>query len=102
MKHLKYFFILPIIGTAILYLIIYIKAVKKEFDIHILSKMLFSTMLFGTASIFICYFLSLFIINLFNFQKDPYHAMVFSFFFGGYLMNIFSFKLIKQYKAIKL
>ncbi len=95
---IKYLEYIPLWGSIILLIILYIKDIKtndrltKEF-----IKLFFLTGLVGGISVFIIKLLLIYLSSLFNnlsFLKD--YGFLIAFIIGGYIMNMFLFSLYKK------
>jgi len=97
-KKMNYFIIIPIFGTIIILFTLYVQALKRKVRIKTLAKLWFAIGFFGGFAIFISILLlkiiSL-IISIESFVET--YGMLFAFILGGYLMNIFTIKMINRY-----
>mgnify|MGYP004704626805 FL=1 len=96
-KKINLLIIIPIYGTIILMIWLFIKMIKEEINKKIFYAIFISSVLFGFLSILITILFLNIINSLTNITYfiDNY-GMLFSFIIGGYLMNLFTFILINR------
>lgn len=96
-KKINLLIIIPIYGTIILMIWLFIKMIKEEINKKIFYAIFISSALFGFLSILITILFLNIINSLTNITYfiDNY-GMLFSFIIGGYLMNLFTFILINR------
>lgn len=96
-KKMNYLVILPIFGTVILWLWLFIKMVREKINKKKFHAYFISSALFGFLSILIIILFLNFINSLVdgtNFVNS--YGIVIAFIIGGYLMNLFTFALINK------
>lgn len=94
---MNYLVILPIFGTVILWLWLFIKMVREKINKKKFHAYFISSALFGFLSILIIILFLNFINSLVdgtNFVNS--YGIVIAFIIGGYLMNLFTFALINK------
>ena len=96
-KKINLLIIIPIYGTIILMIWLFIKMIKEEIKKKIFYAIFISSALFGFLSILITILFLNIINSLINIKYfiDNY-GILFSFIIGGYLMNLFTFILINR------
>lgn len=96
-KKINLLIIIPIYGTIILMIWLFIKMIKEEINKKIFYAIFISSALFGFLSILITILFLNIINSLTNITYfiDNY-GILFSFIIGGYLMNLFTFILINR------
>ena len=96
-KKINLLIIIPIYGTIILMIWLFIKMIKEEINKKIFYAIFISSVLFGFLSILITILFLNIINSLTNITYfiDNY-GISFSFIIGGYLMNLFTFILINR------
>lgn len=98
-KKINYVFLIPIYGTVILLLYMFIKMVKKQINKKWFHAFFISCGLFGFLSIIIVmlfmYFINCFI-NISNFIDS--YGMLLNFIVSGYLLNLFTFYVFNKYE----
>lgn len=96
-KKINLLIIIPIYGTIILMIWLFVKMIKEEINKKIFYAIFISNVLFGFLSILITILFLNIINSLTNITYfiDNY-GMLFSFIMGGYLMNLFTFILINR------
>ena len=102
-KKINYLAIIPIYGTIILLLWLFIKMTKQEINKKKFHAYFISSALFGFLSVLIMILFLNFInslVDITDFINN--YGMLFAFILGGYLMNIFTFTLInKKWNGLK-
>ena len=96
-KKMNYLVIIPIFGTVILLLWLFIKMVKQEINKERFHTYLISSALFGFLFILIVILFLNFInslVDITNFINS--YGILLAFVIGGYLMNLFTFTLINK------
>ena len=103
-KKINYLAIIPIYGTIILLLWLFIKMTKQEINKKKFHAYFISSALFGFLSVLIMILFLNFInslVDITDFINN--YGMLVAFIVGGYLMNIFTFTLInKKWNGLKL
>jgi hypothetical protein len=97
-KKMNYLIIIPIFGTIIILFTLYVKALKSKVRFKILAKLWFAIGFFGGFAILLSILLLKFInliISIESFVET--YGMLFAFILGGYLMNVFTIKMINRY-----
>lgn len=96
-KKINYLAIIPIFGTVILFLWLFIKMAKQKINKKKFNAYFISSALFGFLSILITILLLNFINSLVDISNfiNSYGILV-AFIVGGYLMNLFTFTLINK------
>ena len=96
-KKINLLIIIPIFGTIILLIWLFVKMIKEEINKKIFYAVFISGALFGFLSILVIILFLKFINSLINITYfiDNY-GMLISFIIGGYLMNLFTFILINK------
>ena len=96
-KKINYLAIIPIFGTVILFLWLYIKMEKQKINKKKFNAYFISSALFGFLSILITILFLNFINSLVDISNfiNSYGILV-AFIVGGYLMNLFTFTLINK------
>ena len=96
-KKVNYFAAIPIYGSVLLMLLLFIKTAKREIELKEFLACFISSGLMGFFSILISVLLFGFINELLDkntFIND--YGLVFGFILGGYLMNLFTFKMVNK------
>ena len=96
-KKINYLAIIPIWGTIILFIWLFIKMAKQEINKKKFYVYLASSALFGFLSNLIIFLFLYFInslVDITNFIKS--YGMIVAYIGGGYLMNLFTFTLINK------
>ena len=96
-KKMNYLVIIPIFGTVILLLWLFIKMVKQEINKERFHAYFISSALFGFLFILIVILFLNFInslVDITNFINS--YGILLEFVIGGYLMNLFTFTLINK------
>ena len=96
-KKINYLTIIPIFGTVILLLWLFIKMTREEINKKKFHAYFISSALFGFLSILVAILLLIFINSLIDISSfiNNYGILV-AFIVGGYLMNLFTFTLINK------
>ena len=96
-EKLKYFMIIPIWGSIIIIVILFIELAKGKLKRKTFYSILFSIGFFGFLSILASAFFLVFINHIFDIATflDNY-GMLTAFVMGGYFMNIFTFSLVNK------
>ncbi len=96
-KKINYLAIIPIFGTVILLLGLFIKMIREEINKKKFHAYFISSALFGFLSILVTILLLNFINSLIDISSfiDNYGILI-AFIIGGYLMNLFTFTLINK------
>ena len=96
-KKINYLAIIPIFGTVILLLWLFIKMIREEINKKKFHAYFISSALFGFLSILVAILLLNFInsfIDISSFIES--YGILIAFIVGGYLMNLFTFTLINK------
>ncbi len=96
-KKLNYLAIVPIYGTVVLLVWLFIKMAKQEINKKKFYAYFISSALFGFLSILVVVLLLNFInslVDISNFING--YGLIVAFVVGGYLMNLFTFTLINK------
>ncbi|MCI6358185.1 MAG: hypothetical protein MR766_06165 [Erysipelotrichaceae bacterium] len=96
-KKLNYLAIVPIYGTVVLLVWLFIKMAKQEINKKKFYAYFISSVLFGFLSILVVVLLLNFInslVDISNFING--YGLIVAFVVGGYLMNLFTFTLINK------
>lgn len=96
-KKVKYLAAVPIYGSVILLLLLFIKAIKREIDRKEFGACFVSSGFMGFFSIFVSVLLFKFINMLLvtnTFIND--YGLVLGFVLGGYFMNLFTFTMVNK------
>ena len=96
-KKINYLAIIPIFGTVILLLWLFIKMIREEINKKKFHAYFISSALFGFLSILVAILLLNFINSLIDISSfiNNYGILI-AFIVGGYLMNLFTFTLINK------
>lgn len=96
-KKINYLAIVPIFGTVILLLWLFIKMIREEINKKKFHAYFISSALFGFLSILVAILLLNFINSLIDISSfiNNYGILI-AFIVGGYLMNLFTFTLINK------
>ena len=96
-KKMNYFAIIPIYGTVILLLWLFIKMTRGEINKKRFHTYFISSVLFGFLSVLVVILLLNFINSLIDISIfiNNYGILI-AFIFGGSLMNLFAFTLINK------
>lgn len=96
-KKINYLAIIPIFGTVILLLWLFIKMIREEINKKKFHAYFISSALFGFLSILVAILLLNFINSLIDISSfiESYGILI-AFIVGGYLMNLFTFTLINK------
>lgn len=96
-KKINYLAIIPIFGTVILLLWLFIKMIREEINKKKFHAYFISSVLFGFLSILVAILLLNFINSLIDISSfiENYGILI-AFIVGGYLMNLFTFTLINK------
>lgn len=96
-KKINYLAIIPIFGTVILLLWLFIKMIREEINKKKFHAYFISSALFGFLSILVAILLLNFINSLIDISRfiESYGILI-AFIVGGYLMNLFTFTLINK------
>ncbi|MFW5794742.1 MAG: hypothetical protein ACOCV1_04585 [Bacillota bacterium] len=93
----RYLMIIPFYGTVIILFIFYFKSLFGKINLKVFRKLFFLCGFFGAFSIFIS-ILFLKIIGII-FSTEAFmnnYGIYFAFVLGGYLMNIFTYKVLNK------
>lgn len=96
-KKLNYLAVVPIYGTVVLLVWLFIKMAKQEINKKKFYAYFISSALFGFLSILVVVLLLNFInslVDISNFING--YGLIVAFVVGGYLMNLFTFTLINK------
>lgn len=96
-KKINYLATIPIFGTVILLLWLFIKMIREEINKKKFHAYFISSALFGFLSILVAILLLNFINSLIDISSfiESYGILI-AFIVGGYLMNLFTFTLINK------
>lgn len=102
-KKMNLFAILPLFGSIIVLLWLFVKVIKKEINKKRFYLYFFSCGLVGGISIWLLRIFVLFLNNQLNFSDELFSvATIIAEILGGYLMNLFTFLLLnKKCKDLK-
>lgn len=96
-KKINYLAIIPIFGTVILLLGLFIKMIREEINKKKFYVYFISSALFGFLSILVAILLLNFINSLTDISSFiNSYGILLAFIIGGYLMNLFTFILINK------
>ena len=97
-KKINYLAIIPVYGTCIVLIILFIKTIRQEITRKKMIMYMFSCALVGFLSILISMLFLKFINDLTNHETfiNTYGVWI-GFILGGYIMNIFTFVLINKH-----
>lgn len=102
-KKMNYFAVIPIWGTVVVLLWLYIKMVKRKINKKKFHACFASSALFGFLSILVTVLFLNFInarIDISDFVNN--YGLLTAFICGGYLMNLFTFTLVnKKWDALE-
>lgn len=96
-KKMNWLAVIPIYGSVILLLWLFIKAIKYEIERRQFNTILTSCAIVGFLSIFFSVLLMKFLNTLAGasgFLND--YGLVIAFVLGGYLLNLFTFRLVHK------
>lgn len=93
---LKYLAVMPLYGSIIILVGMFIKAMKHEINIKRFYKFFIACGLFGGSAILILMLFLLFISTLVDIQNYIGYGVLTIVIIGGYLMNIFTFTLLNK------
>ena len=103
-KKMNFFAILPLYGSIIALIWLFIKSIKKEINKKKFKLYFYSCGLMGGISILLLMLFLFFLKNQFNFFNEHFSiSLVVVLILGGYLMNIYTFLLLnKKWEDLKI
>ena len=96
-KKMNYLAVIPIYGSVILLLWLFIKTIKREIDMKQLSAYLASSALVGFLSILVSVLFFKFVGSILaNSTFINNYGLILGFVLGGYFMNLFTFTMLNK------